>query len=723
MLPGALQLGKFVPLRLSSRKTSDSALPKVISSNIEITRLTNRGDLDAARQLFDGMPQRTVVSWNAIISGYSKWGRHNDSLAVLSLMHRSNTRLNETTFSSALGACSRSGYFGLGKQLHCHILKLGYEDFDLVGSALLNLYISGLEIDNASELFQSLHLRNPLLWNIMLVGLVKCNRMSDAFDLFERMPSRDIVSWTALISSYSGNSSISECGRALEEFVRLIRSGDVMPNEFTYDSILRACAKLEAIDFGKAVHCCLIKCGFESDRSTKGALILFYCNCEEVYHAYQVFGKMSNPCLTTSNAMVQCLVSLGKINDAEKVFRQMPERDAFTYNQMIKAYAQVGRIADAKSLFDEMPCKNIVSLNTMMSVYHRSGDLEQAQRLFERIKEENNTVTWNSMISGYVQNDQPTEALKLFALMQRASVVCSRSTFSALLRASAAIGTLKQGKMLHAHLCKSPFEFNVYVGTSLVDMYAKCGSISDAKSSFLHISSPNVASWTALICGLAQHAEGVEAIRQFGRMIKNGIGPNEVTFVGLILACDREAMVDEGMGFFYCMEKNYGFVPTVEHYACVVDLLGRSGCLKEAEEFILNMPIEADTMIWGSLLNACWFFMDLEVGERVCWRMLCLNTKLISAYVVMSNIYAKLGRWEEMMMVRKKIRGLRVKKDPGCSWIEVGETVHVFCVEDRCHPQRNTIHSILDDLAANVYSCSDLHCDFCCYQKADNLSF
>ncbi|PKU75275.1 putative pentatricopeptide repeat-containing protein At5g59200, chloroplastic [Dendrobium catenatum] len=710
----------FRPETIEKTVRSKKTVQNIVLSNIEISCLIKRGYLDSARHIFDGMPDRTVVSWNAIISGFSKWGRFEESLSMVSCMHRSETRLNETTFSSALSSCARSGSFGPGKQLHCLVFKSGSEDFKLVGSALLNLYTSSFEINDALLLFESLCCRNSLLWGLMLVGFVKCDMMEDALELFHRMPSRDVVSWTALISGYSGSFSAVDLGKALELFVFLVRSREAIPNEFTYDTILRVCTKLESLDFGTMVHACLLRCGFESDSPIGGALIEFYCHCDAVEDAHQVFEEMSSPCSTISKAIIAGLLSAGRIVDAEIVFGRMLNPCPFSYNQMIKAYAQVGRMADAKSLFDKMPCKNIVSLNTMITVYHKAGEFEQSLRIFDSIKEENNTVTWNSMISGFVQNEEPVEALKLYTLMQYVPITSSRSTFSALLRACASIGTLKQGMMLHAQLCKSPFGSNVYCGTSLVDMYAKCGNIVDAKVSFLEIVSPNVASWTALINGLAQHGSGTEAVLEFGRMVKQGIEPNVVTFVGLIMACCREGMVDEGMKFFRSMEKCYGLAPTVEHYACVVDLLCRSGRIREAEDIILDMPIEADGVIWGSLLNACWFFMDLEVGERVAWRLLCLNSKHISTHVVMSNIYAKLGRWEEVMKVRKRLRGLDVKKDPGCSWIEVKDTVHVFCVEDNSHPERDGIYSILEDLASNFNFYSD-HCEHYCYQKFNNL--
>lgn len=557
----------------------------------------------------------------------------------------------------------------------------------------------------------------------MVVGFVRGNLMSEALGLFERMPGdrRDVFSWTALISGYAQRED-GECTMALELFVTMRGCGDVMPNEFTCDSVLRASAKLEALEFGRMIHGCLIRFGFESDHSIGGALVEFYCSSRSWCDVKRVFDHLGeHPRLTTCNAMISSLVSAGRIREAEIAFDKLEEKNPVSYNLMIKGYAGNGRIADSKTLFDRMPCKNIVSYNTMMSAFHQSGMFDEALKLFECVKEEKNTVTWNSMISGFVQNEQPVEAIKLYTVMRGSSIDCSRSTFSALFRACASIGTIYLGRIIHAQLSKTPFESNVYVGTSLVDMYAKCGNIADAKASFLAIPSPNVASWTALINGLAHNGLGVEAILEFGRMLKHQITPNAVTFVGLLLACGREGMADEGMRFFNSMERAYGLVPTVEHYACVVDLLGRSGRIQEAEQFVHDMPIEADGVVWGALLSACWSCMDSEVGERVAERMLSLDPKHISAYIVMSNIYARVGRWEEVMEVRRRLRGLVVKKDPGCSWIELKDTVHAFCVEDRSHPKSREIYSVLEELRANVCTYSRFGFDPCIYQMDDSL--
>ncbi|KAK8606688.1 hypothetical protein V6N13_052453 [Hibiscus sabdariffa] len=676
--------------------------PQVISTNIYINKLVKSGQLDIARNVFDEMSRRTVVSWNTMISGYSKWCKFNEALALLSSMHRSDVKFNESTFSTALSLCGRMQALSPGKQIHCVVIKSGCESFELVGSSVLYFYAHCFEIEGAKRVFHDLHDKNELLWNLMIVGYVESGLMREALDMFMKMPERDVVAWTTLISGYV--KSEEGCKKALELFWWMRGSSEVVPNEFTLDSVIRACSRLGDLCEGRLVHGILIKYGFEFDQLIGGALIEFYSDCEAIADAKRVYDGVANPCLNASNSLIRGLISTGKIEDAELIFNRLVEANSVSYNLMIKGYAACGRAEDSKRLFEEMSERTIVSTNTMISVYSRSGEIDKALRLFEVTRGERNSVTWNSMMSGYIQNEQYKEALMLYLNMCRLQIVRTRSTFSVLFHACSCRRSLQQGQLLHAHLTKTPFQSNVYVGTSLVDMYSKCGSIADAHRSFSSIYSPNVAAWTAIINGYAHHGLGSQAISLFEHMLEKGMVPNGATFVGTLSACAHAGLVNEGMKLFRSMEKCYSVVPTIEHYACVVDLLGRAGLLREAEEFIKKMPVEADEVVWGALLHSCWYWMDMEVGERVAEKLFSMNPKTISVYVILSNIYAILGKWGEKLEVRQRLRDLEVKKDPGCSWIELDNRHFVFSIEDRSHPCCNMIYATLQHLTTNLNS-------------------
>ncbi|KAL1290387.1 hypothetical protein AAHE18_20G124800 [Arachis hypogaea] len=598
-------------------------LRHVIATNISIGRRVKSGELELARHLFDEMPLRTVSTWNTMISGYSQWGCYVEALALASLMHHSCVKFDEVSFSSVLSACSRSGTLVHGKQVHSLLLRSGYERFGIVGSSLLYFYVQCSGIGEAEVVFKELHGGNDVLWSLMLAGYVQRDMMGEALDMFEKMSDRDVVAWTTLISGYAKRED--GCERALDLFW-CMRSSGVLPNEVTLCTVVRVCTRLRALWQGKVVHGHCTKEGFAFDNAIGGGLIGFYCDCDAIDDAKRVHESMRGETyLNLTNLLIGCLISAGKIEEAEMIFYRLREMNHVSYNLMIKGYSMSGHYEKSKKLFNQMSLKDITSLNTMISVYSKNGDLDEAVRLFDKTKDQKNPVTWNSMMSGYIQNGQYMKALKLYVMMRRLSVDYSRSTFSVLFRACSSLGSFQQGRLLHGHLTKTPFQANVYVGTALIDLYSKCGRLADAQRSFLSIFSPNVAAWTALINGYAYHGLGSEAILLFHSMLVQGIVPNAATFVGILSACSHAGLVDEGLKIFHSMEELYKVTPSIEHYTCVVDLLGRSGYVREAEEFIRKMPIEADGVIWGALLHACWFWKDMEVGEKAAEKLFSLD--------------------------------------------------------------------------------------------------
>nr|POF01970.1 pentatricopeptide repeat-containing protein [Quercus suber] len=454
-------------------------------------------------------------------------GGNTEVLKLTSFMHSSNIKLNETTFLTTFRVCSLSRSVCEGEELHCLVLKSGFERFELVGSALLYLYASCIDIEGAKR-FDELHSENELLWSLMLVGYVQCNLMSEALDVFNKMPSRDVMVWTMLISGYAR--SKDGCEWALELFRRMRGSGEVKPNEFTLDCVIRACGRLGRLREGRIAHGFLIKYGFEFDHSIASTLIEFFCDCEAIDEAKRVYDWMGNPGLNASNSLIGGLIFMGRIVDAEFIFGRLVEKNPVSYNMMIKGYAMSGQVEKSEKLFNRMAERTIISFNTIISAYSRNREIDKALKLFEETKGERNPVTWNSMMSGYIQNHRHEEAFKLYVTMHRLSIDHTRSTFSALFRACACLGSLQLGELLHTHVIKTPFESNAYVGTSLVDMYSKCGSISNAQKSFSSISSPNVTAWSAVIDGFAHHGLGSKAILLFEKMLKQGVVPNGATF-------------------------------------------------------------------------------------------------------------------------------------------------------------------------------------------------
>nr|XP_027191048.1 pentatricopeptide repeat-containing protein At4g02750-like [Cicer arietinum] len=632
----------------------------VISTNISIAHLAKTGKLKEARHKFDEMPLRTISSWNTMISGYSQWKKYTEALALVSFMHCSCVKFNEISFSAVLSACAHAESLFLGRQVHSFLLKSGHERFGLVGSALLYFYVHCFGIGEAELVFEELRDENHVLWSLMLAGYVQCDMMCHAMKIFEKMPVRDVVAWTTLISGYAKRED--GCEKALDLFGCMRRSSEVLPNEFTLDCVIRICARLRILYAGKVVHGLCIKEGFDFDNSIGGALAEFYCVCENVDDAKRVYESMAaEACFNVTNSLIGGLVSMGRIEEAEMIFYRLREKNPISYNLMIKGYAMSGQFEKSKKLFERMSLKHLTSLNTMISVYSKNSELDEAVKIFDKTKVERNCVTWNSMMSGYIHNGQHYEALKLYVTMRRLSIEYSRSTFSVLFRACACLCSFQQGQLLHAHLAKTPYQQH---GQLLLMV--------------MHI--------TDIL------------------MLVQGVVPNAATFVAVLSACSHAGLVDEGLKIFHSMQKSYKVTPTIEHYTCVVDLLGRSGRVKEADEFLTQMPVEADGVIWGALLNASCFWNDVEVRERASEKLFSLDPNPISAFVMLSNMYALQGRWGKKTKIRKRLQSLELRKDPGCSWIELNNNIHLFSVEDKTHPCSDVIYETVEHLTATINS-------------------
>eukprot|EP01018_Ginkgo_biloba_P031676 Gb_31111 [translate_table: standard] len=339
--------------------------------------------------------------------------------------------------------------------------------------------------------------------------------------------------------------------------------------------------------------------------------------------------------------------------------------------------------------------------NTLVNMYAKCGSLVYARRVFDRMPERN-VVSWTVMISAYDSRGHAEEALTLFSQMQQTGIQPNEFTFASVLPACADLAALEQGRKIHETIIKSGFHSDVFVASALLDMYAKCGSIEDACHVFDEMPKRNVISWNAMIVGYAMHGCAKEALQLFKQMQHLGTKPDHVTFVGVLSACRHAGLVEDGWQCFHCMSENYHITPAMKHYCCMVDLLGRAGHLDEAHDFIDKMPVKPDADVWGSLLGACRIHTNMELGQHVAERLFELDPKNSAPYVLLSNIYAAAGRWHDMEKVRKLMKDRRVKKNPGCSWIEVNKQVYAFFVGDGSNPQMQEIYAELKGLSGRM---------------------
>lgn len=361
-------------------------------------------------------------------------------------------------------------------------------------------------------------------------------------------------------------------------------------------------------------------------------------------------------------------------------------------------YARGGDILSAKKLFDTMPEKNLVSSTAMLTCYAKHGQIAAARELFDEFREKD-VVCWNVMIDGYTQHGFPNEALALFRRMLKTKVRPNEVTAVAALSACGQIGALESGRWIHSYIENLGIKLNVQVGTALIDMYSKCGSLEDARLIFDKVNDKDVVAWNSMIVGYAMHGFTIDAIRLFNEMLRIGLKPTDITFIGILNACAHAGLVDEGWRFFNSMKDEHAIEPKVEHYGCMVNLLGRCGQVEEANKLIKNMKVQPDSVMWGTLLGACSLHGNIDLGEEIAEYLVSQNLANSGTYILLSNIYAAKGNWDGVAKVRTLMKDSGVQKEPGCSSIEVNNKVHEFLAGDLRHPKSKDIYMMLDKIS------------------------
>lgn len=458
--------------------------------------------------------------------------------------------------------------------------------------------------------------------------------------------------------------------RALEMYVDMLKT-EVRPTSFTFSSIIKSCTCLKAVEFGDSIHGQVWKCGFETHLHVQTAIIDYYSN-------------------------------FGKVAEARLIFDKMPERDDFAWTTMVSAHVRFGDLSSARKLFDEMPEKNTASWNTMLNGFARIGDVKSAKQLFSGIPQKD-LISWTTMINCYSQNKHYKEALEIFKEMKDNGINPDEVTMSTIISSCAHLGWLEQGKEIHMYVVQSGLYLDVYIGSSLIDMYAKCGAMERSLVVFFKLSEKNLFCWNSVIEGLAAHGCAREALAIFRMMEKEKIKPNGITFLSVLTACTHAGLVEEGKSRFLQMTRDLLIPPEIKHYGCMVDLLSKAGLLEEALELIRGMNIEPNSVIWGSLLCGCKLHRNLEIARMAVDKLMLLEPKNSGYYNLLVNMYAEANRWSEVGRIRANMKNLGVEKRyPGSSWIEVEKNIFQFASCDNCHPASEEIYLLLDELVGQL---------------------
>ncbi|KAG6470542.1 pentatricopeptide repeat-containing protein At1g08070, chloroplastic-like [Zingiber officinale] len=542
-------------------------------------------------------------------------------------------------------------------------------------------------------------------------NLLECSALllPDSLDyavkVFGASPRPTTQAYNILIRAYIRNG----CPYDSLALLLLMLDRSARPDKHTLSCVLKACSRVFSRRCGEQVHAHALKVGFRSEEFVVNSLIHMYACCGEVGLARKLFDGMSTRGIVTWNAIIAGYFKVGEWREVVELFRSMLDRGvAFDKVTLISVLTACGRLGDldlgkwigeyveANGLKE---CQNLAT--ALVDMYAKCGEVETARKLFDEMPHPD-VVAWSAMISGYTQANRSREALALFHDMQKAIVEPNEVTMVSVLSSCADLGALEMGKWVHSYIKRKNFQFAVNLGTALVDFYAKCGCMDNALEVFKNMPIRNAWSWSVLIQGLASNGQGRQALEVFASMLEAKFLPTDVTFIGVLSACSHAGLVEEGQAFFDNMSKKYGISPRIEHYGCMVDLFGRAGLIEEAYWFITSMAIEPNAIVWRTLLSACKVHKNVKFGEEALKQIVKLEPRHSGDYILLSNIYASVGRWEDAVRLRNQMKEKGIAKDPGCSLIELEGMIFEFFAEDSSHPQSKEIYDKVNEIVTKI---------------------
>ncbi|KAI3456680.1 hypothetical protein Pfo_013343 [Paulownia fortunei] len=631
--------------------------------------------VEVASYIFNNMDEHDTISWNSILAAFAHNWLSEESLRYFHLMRLNHGKVDENTLSIVLSACDSVDNLKWGRGIHGLLLKLGLELDICISNTLLTMYF-------------------------------ETGRYKDAEKLFHSMPEKDLISWNSMMAGYALGGKCLDALRVLRE---LLCMGSIT-NFVTFASALSACADAEFLSEGIIVHALVITSGLHENMVVGNALVTMYGKCGMTQEAKRVFQNMSEKELVTWNALIGGYADNEEVDEAIKTFKLMRERGIFpNYITLINV---LGSCCDpCNRLKHGMPLHaHILSTgfgsdeyvrNSLISMYANCGDLNSSNSIFCALVNRT-SATWNAMVAAKAHHGQWEEALKVLLEMQRAEVDFDQFSLSAALFASANLAILEDGQHLHGLAIKLGFDYYHFVASATMDMYGKCGEISDLLKLLPEPKRRSRLSWNILISAFARHGCFQKAREIFHEMVAQGAKPDHVTFVSLLSACSHGGLVDEGLGYFASMTTEFGVPAAIEHCVCMVDLLGRSGRLAEAEAFIEEMPVPPNDFVWRTLLAACKIHGHLELGKKAAEHLLEANPSDDSAYVLYSNVCATSGRWQDVLGLRVKMESENVKKKPAFSWLNVRNKISTFGAGDQSHAESVKIYIKLMELKKEI---------------------
>lgn len=607
------------------------------------------GVLEDAERVFDEMPEKSVVAWNSMIAVYAQNGMNEEAIRLFQEMRlEGGVDPNAVTLSGFLSACANLEAMVEGRQGHALAVLMGLEMGSILGSSVVNFYSK--------------------------VGLIE-----EAELVFRNIVMKDVVTWNLIVSSYVRFGMVE---KALE-MCYLMRKEKLRFDSMTLSSLLAIAADTRDAKLGMKAHGFCIKNDFDSDAVVLSGVVDMYAKC-------------------------------GRVECARRVFASAERKDVVLWNTMLAAYAEMGLSGEALKLFYQMQLAsvpaNVVSWNSVILSFFRNGQVVEALNMFSEMQSSGvkpNLVTWTTVMSGLARNNLSYEAVMVFRKMQDAGIRPNSVSITCALSACTDMALLKYGRAIHGYVVRQYMSPSLQITTSIVDMYAKCGNLDCAKWVFNICSTKELPVYNAMISAYASCGQAIEALALFKHLEKECLVPDHMTFTSVLSACSHGRLVKEGLEVFKDMVYDFQMKPCDEHYGCIVKLLANDGQIDEALKIISTMPSPPDAHILGSLLNACGRHHEIELADYIAKWLMKLEPNNSGNYVALSNVYATLGKWDEVSNIRGLMKEKGLRKSPGCSWIEVGQELHVFIASDRSHPEIENVYNILDLLVFEMHYAKD----------------
>ncbi|KAK8937627.1 Pentatricopeptide repeat-containing protein [Platanthera guangdongensis] len=698
--------------------------------------------LAAAAAVLERLSPSPIQWWNLLIRKNLQHGLIDKAFHLLLRLRRAATMPDGHTLPFILKACGELPSFRRGTIGHAIVCLTGLDCNAFVSNSLITMYSRCGSLEDACKVFDEMTTRgidDLISWNSIVASHVKVGSHLSAIKLFAEM-SRSSVS-----RRDDGNGS----NKRRSDAISLV-------------SILPACAALKDLSLARQVHGHAMRNELHDDVFIANAIIDAYAKCGSMIDSLKVFRRMGIRDVVSWNTMVGGYSQNGKLEEAFELFKEMRDRkidlNVVTWTAVIAGYAQHGRSHEALEVFRQMQltganpnsvtvisllsaCASIRALsqgmeihahalrryllttndaqeeekeeeeedlmvqNSLIDMYSKCKNFSAAQSIFRFIPpSKRNVVTWTVLIGGYAQHGDANLALELFSTMlEDGSTSPNAYTLSCTLMACARLSALRSGCAVHAYALRNRHEIDMmFVSNCLIDMYSKCGHIESARRVFGEMPRRNSVSWTSLMMGYGMHGRGEDALSVFEKMRSSGMAPDGITFLVLLYAFSHSGMVDRGLEYFGIMSRDHGVVAGSEHYACIIDLLGRCGRLREAWEKIDEMPTKPTSVIWVALLGACRTHSNVELGVHAFEKLMELGYVNDGTCTILSNIYANAGLWQDVARIRRLMRNSGIKKRPGCSWIHGKKGTAAFYVGDKSHPESQEVYALLGNLIERI---------------------